>query len=113
MMYQLRVMLMSGPDDGTEIILHSDNKGHRSDHGWEFVIGRREDCDIPLLYDTQASREHAGLIVQKDGVVLVDKNSRNGVHLNNKRISSEVKLNERVIFKIGHTWIRLQEWSVT
>ena len=111
-MYQLQLMFMSGHDDGTEILLDSERAGRAHAQGWEFIIGRREDCDLPILYDTQVSREHAGLIVHPDGVLLVDKNSRNGIYINNKRIQHEIKLNERTLFKIGHTWIRLQSWSV-
>lgn len=53
----------------------------------QYLIGRAEGCDlcIPL---PSVSRLHAKLLRDSEGWIIVDENSRNGVHVNEHRISS-------------------------
>jgi len=64
-----------------------------------FLIGRAEGCDlcIPL---PSVSRLHAKLLRDSQGWTIVDENSRNGVHVNDQRISS-VRLQDQDRIHLG------------
>ncbi len=57
----------------------------------EFALGRSADCQLSLD-DPLVSRQHAILVVAKDGVTLEDLQSRNGVAVNGERIAGRVSL---------------------
>ena len=110
MMYTLKVMFMSGPNDGLELDLSSEeDMGRALEAGWEFMVGRCEECDVQIVYDTQVSREHAILRIVGDGVWLEDKNSRNGSFVGNDRIEEAYLLQGGELFRVGRTWLRIQE----
>lgn len=71
----------------------------------QFTIGKKKDNDI-VLDDTYISGHHA-LISLKDGVwSVIDRNSRNGTYVNNKRIVEQCKLNiGDVVFIVGYKFI--------
>ena len=97
----IKLMIMSGPDDGTILALDSPK------HGDAYIIGRREDCDIILPYDSQISRQHARLL-NKDGQWFVqDLGSRNGTHIGKQKIDAITPLEPEQMFRVGRTWIRL------
>lgn len=50
-----------------------------------FLMGRSEDCQLPLD-DPLVSRHHAAIDVTREGAVLRDMESRNGVRLNGTRV---------------------------
>jgi pSer/pThr/pTyr-binding forkhead associated (FHA) protein len=109
-MYAVKVMFMSGPDDGLEVWLKSNQgKGHAVVDGWAFVIGRQEDCDLPIPFDTLVSRRHAVLRVMSDTIELEDNHSRNGTFANNQLIPKSISLTVGSLFRVGQTWIRIQE----
>jgi len=56
-----------------------------------FLMGRAEDCQLPLD-DPLVSRHHAAIDVTRDGAVLRDLESRNGVRLNGTRIAGPQRL---------------------
>jgi pSer/pThr/pTyr-binding forkhead associated (FHA) protein len=114
---EIRISLMSGPQDGLQ---------HRfplARSGKEVVlsIGRNEDCDIPLAYDSQVSRSHAQLIcvVNDDTMIeasqhqrltidLVDVGSRNGTLVRDRRLFGErVEIEPGELFRVGRTWMRV------
>lgn len=73
-----RLIIVAGPDLGME---------------WAFkvpevVIGRDEDCELPLS-DIAVSRRHARLELEGNGFVLVDLSSGNGTFLNGVRVARE------------------------
>lgn len=51
-----------------------------------FLMGRAESCQLPLD-DPLVSRHHAAIDVTRDGAVLRDLESRNGVRLNGTRVT--------------------------
>jgi hypothetical protein len=57
----------------------------------EFVLGRSAECQLSLD-DPLVSRQHAMLIVAKDGVMLEDLQSRNGIAVNGQRVAGKVAL---------------------
>jgi pSer/pThr/pTyr-binding forkhead associated (FHA) protein len=67
------------------------------------LIGRGETCDL-LLADADASREHVELIVDLDGVIARDRSSKNGLLVNQRRVS-EKRLCDRDELLIGSTLI--------
>jgi pSer/pThr/pTyr-binding forkhead associated (FHA) protein len=104
------MMFMSGPDDGLEVWLKSNqSKGHAIRDGWEFIIGRREDCDLHIPFDTLVSREHAAIRVTSEDITLVDGGSRNGTSLGDHRVNGTVHIKIGDLFRVGNTWLRLEE----
>ena len=71
------------------------------------VLGRGESADVPLA-DGDASREHAELVVDAEGVLLRDLGSKNGVFVGDKRVS-ERRLLDRDELRIGATILTLED----
>jgi MoxR-like ATPase len=69
--------------------------------GNEIVIGREEDCDLPLN-DTEVSRHHAKLYCENGKWQLADLDSANGTTLNGKAVTV-VELHEDDVVSIGAT----------
>ncbi len=95
----MRIMFMSGPDDGLELTLINDNS---------FTIGRRESSHICIAFDTSVSRLHARLAVRDDGLWLVDEKSRNGTFISHHRVKEPELLRVGELFRVGNTWLRVQ-----
>jgi len=97
---------MSGPRDGDTLSFDVD-----FDHvppPLIVTIGRREDMDIQLHFDSQASRTHAHLIYDGSDFWLEDLESRNGVFLSDDvRITERTKIEPGELFRVGRTWLRL------
>jgi pSer/pThr/pTyr-binding forkhead associated (FHA) protein len=112
--FKLDVMVMSGVDDGLLLNLSTVNgDGKLSDDKWIITVGRREDSDICLRNDTYASRQHAFLHWEHDRWWLEDCKSRNGTYIEDTDgdavVSGIVPLNLGQLFRVGRTWLRIQE----
>jgi pSer/pThr/pTyr-binding forkhead associated (FHA) protein len=75
----------------------------------QVMIGRRENCDVPLTSDPEVSRAHA--LVERVGeqwTVVDDGLSRNGTFVNGSRIHGRLRLNDRdgMCFGNTHVWFR-------
>ena len=108
---EIVIMIMSGPDDGREIRLcRAEGHGHVAPDGaWSLLLGRRDDCDISIPFDTQISRRHAMLRVSPDGRLwLSDAGSLNGTFIGTERIAEPTLLHEGQFFRLGRTWFRVQ-----
>lgn len=66
----------------------------------KYTIGRGVECELSLD-DPLASREHAVLIVAREGVFIEDLRSRNGVLVNGHKISGRVMLRRGDCITIG------------
>ena len=88
-----RITFLHGPESGQSIPL--------PEFPARVVLGRAEDAEIRLS-DADASREHAELQIQFDGVVLVDLGSKNGLTINGERATGR-RLNDRDEIRIGST----------
>ncbi|MFP4321882.1 MAG: FHA domain-containing protein [Anaerolineales bacterium] len=109
-MYAVKIIFMSGPDDGTEVWLRSNqSQGYAVVDGWAFVIGRRETCDLSIPFDTQVSREHARLLILQNEMRLQDNGSRNGTFIENMLVHDEAPVQLGQLFRIGRTWLRVEE----
>ena len=118
---EFSVTYMSGPLDGKTLSFDQPEPGK----DMTLRIGRREQCEIQLPYDSQASRLHARLIVKlqlvtasesvPEPVVLAffleDAQSRNGTFVERDRdpIRSRTSLRPGVLFRIGRTWLRVDD----
>ena len=93
---------------GQKYVLYSEVESERSnifssyyiEQQGEILIGRAATCDI--CYDCKlASRVHAALCWTQEGWFIQDKGSRNGVYLNNRRVTyAKVNVGD-VIYIIG------------
>ena len=109
-MYAIKIMFMSGPDDGMESWLKSNqNKGRAIVEGWEFIAGRGEECDLKIPFDTQVSRRHAILRLTNEILEIEDLRSRNGTFVKKRRINQPAVIQPGELFRMGHTWLRMQE----
>lgn len=106
------IAIVSGPDDGRKChFRRADGAGSAGPNGtWILTLGRRDDCDLCLQFDTQVSRLHARLIGLPDGGwLLEDIGSRNGTYVGKKRIEGATPLEPGTLFRVGRTWLRLEE----
>ncbi len=55
------------------------------------ILGREDDCDIPI-HNRQVSRRHARISITENGVMLEDLQSKNGTHCNGKQIDEPIAL---------------------
>jgi len=65
------------------------------------VVGRGETCEL-VLSDGDASREHAELLVDAEGVVVRDLASKNGIFVGDTKVA-ERRLQDRDELRIGAT----------
>lgn len=118
---EISITFMSGPLDGKTL------RFEQPDIGDELIlnIGRRDGCDIQLSFDNQVSRLHARLgcvcapVTASDSVSdpailsfwLEDLRSRNGTYIERDKqpIQGRVSLRPGTLFRIGRTWMRLDE----
>jgi two-component system cell cycle response regulator len=84
----------SGPHLGTRYLL-----GDKP-----IVIGRGEDCDI-RMQDNSVSRKHALIEPMTDGFVIRDKQSLNGIYINDVQ-TSEARLHDGDYIRIGNCIFR-------
>jgi pSer/pThr/pTyr-binding forkhead associated (FHA) protein len=70
------------------------------------TIGRGLDCDL-WLDDPSLSRKHCQLepALEGDGWAVVDLNSRNGTHVNAKRVMQRQALSHKDVITIGKTHV--------
>jgi len=73
----------------------------------DFVIGRGDDCDLPLA-DGTVSRHHAVLSSAGDRVTLRDQGSSNGTFVNGRRVRGEVELAAGDRLRLGRVRLSLQ-----
>lgn len=86
-----RLMCLTGQSKGEAYVL----TGNR------VVLGRGDKVDVKVM-DTKSSREHAEIVRHKDGWILSDLNSQNGVLVNDKPVT-QTRLSEGDKIVIGQT----------
>ncbi len=74
----------------------------------DFVLGRGSDCGLQID-DVEASRRHAVLHVESNGITVEDLGSRNGIFLNGNRIDRVIPLRHGDVLTIGKQEIHLIE----
>jgi two-component system, NtrC family, nitrogen regulation response regulator GlnG len=91
----VRVLVVSGPDRGRELVVRSGT----------YFVGKAEGCDL-VLADGAVSRRHLELVVTRDGIVVRDLGSKNGSYLRGVRFS-EVTVGAGAVITIGESELRL------
>lgn len=66
----------------------------------DFLIGRGSDCQI-VLPERQVSRHHVRITTDDEGIYLHDLGSKNGTHINGKRITGTVRLNDGDMIQVA------------
>src|SRR5438093_1073026 len=90
----MKLVFQSGPRAGQD---------RRVEPGQAIVIGRDQDCDVPLD-DTRVSRRHARLRVDATGTAtLEDLGSTNGTFVNGRRIEGATVVHEGDSISIGNS----------
>jgi len=108
---QIEIAIMSGVADGTSFKLSAENgDGHLSENEWTISIGRRDDNDITIGYDTYVSRWHAFIHCRNNQWYFEDPGSTNGSFFENEafedvRIDGVIKITSGQFIRIGRTWI--------
>lgn len=105
---KVSITFMSGPRDGDTLSFPVVN----ADDALLLVltIGRREDTDVCLHYDSQVSRLHVHLTFDGQHFWIEDTGSRNGTFLSGgDRIPGQekVEIEPGALFRVGKTWLRL------
>lgn len=113
---KLELMIMSGVHDGLRLTYSADNGDGEFDsaHGkWTINIGRQDESDVCLRNDTFVSRQHAYLYWEDEKWWLEDCRSTNGTFIengeNDTRVLVVVQVRPGDLFRIGHTWMRIQK----
>lgn len=96
-----RLLCMTGEKKGTSYYLM----------GKRIVLGRERFCDIQVL-DTNASREHAEIVMHHENYIITDLNSNNGTYIDDEKITQyDLREGSRII--IGATVYRFSYVDVT
>jgi pSer/pThr/pTyr-binding forkhead associated (FHA) protein len=112
-MQAIKVILMSGPDDGLEVWLRDEeNKGSALEDGWQFSVGRHEGNDLVIPFDTHVSRNHAIIVLKGDGLLLGDLDSHNGTYVQDRRVEDVSRIETGQLLRIGQTWLTVAEVDV-
>ena len=110
----LTLMIMSGVEDGRTLTYAAeDGDGISTGEAWTLTIGRQETRNIVLQRDTFISREHAELTLRDGQWWLEGCGSKNGAFIENgdeeKRVTEPVVIQPGQLFRIGRTWLRIQD----
>ncbi len=72
------------------------------------VIGRADDCDVPLKHSTRVSRHHCCIAYVDDRVVIRDLGSTNGVRINGRPILQAEDLHAGDVVSIADLEFRVE-----
>jgi len=87
---KFKLVINSGPDQGTEIPLEKT----------EVTIGRDVKNDI-VINDAEVSRYHARLLLKTNTYVIEDTGSTNGTFINNQRLTGPIPLKPGELIFLG------------
>jgi pSer/pThr/pTyr-binding forkhead associated (FHA) protein len=85
-----KLIMKSGPDEGTEVILDKD----------EMFLGRDDNNDI-VIKDPEVSRRHARFVKQEDDYFFEDLGSTNGSFIHGLKIGTLTLLKPGITISIG------------
>jgi pSer/pThr/pTyr-binding forkhead associated (FHA) protein len=87
---KLKLIVLAGAKEGLEIPLKKD----------KFLIGRAKECALRAGSEA-ISRRHCAIIRRETGWTVRDLGSRNGTHVNDEKIASEVPLKAGDELRVG------------
>ncbi len=92
-----QLVFVNGPEDGNELRV-----------GVPAFFGRLPENDVPLPYDSLASRKHARLSFDGQRFLLEDLGSRNGTYLlTGEPLRGQTVVTVGDLFRVGGIWFRL------
>jgi predicted component of type VI protein secretion system len=97
---ELKLIVLAGAKQGTEIPLKKD----------QFIIGRAKECNLRAGSEA-ISRRHCAIMRRNGQVTVRDLGSRNGTHVNEKRIEKEVPLSAGDELRVGPLRFRVDRAS--
>ncbi len=113
---RLDLMIMSGVEDGLRLsynIENGDGQLSEDQATWKVSIGRKDDSDVCLRYDSFISRQHAYICWDNNQWWLEDCGSTNGTFIedtdSDARVSGTIPIEVSQLFRVGHTWMRIEE----
>ncbi len=85
---------------------------HRRPLTGPVTLGRSLDCDV-CVEDLKLSRRHCQIepALEGDGWVVTDLGSKNGTHVNGKKISERTALNHRDVLNIGGAFVKFYAYG--
>jgi pSer/pThr/pTyr-binding forkhead associated (FHA) protein len=95
---KLKLIVLAGAKEGLEIPLRKD----------KFLIGRAKECALRAGSEA-ISRRHCAIIHRESGYTVRDLGSRNGTHVNDEKITSEVPLKVGDELRVGPLKFRVEE----
>jgi pSer/pThr/pTyr-binding forkhead associated (FHA) protein len=93
---KLKLIVLAGAKEGLEIPLRKD----------KFLIGRAKECALRAGSEA-ISRRHCAIIRRESGYTVRDLGSRNGTHVNEEKITTEVPLKEGDELRVGPLKFRI------
>src|SRR5919106_6663405 len=87
---ELKLVVLAGAKQGLEVPLKKD----------KFLIGRAKECALRAGSEA-ISRRHCAIIRRETGWTVRDLGSRNGTHVNDEKITTEVPLKEGDELRVG------------
>src|SRR6476660_6058486 len=87
---KLKLIVLAGAKEGLEIPLRKD----------KFLIGRAKECALRAGSEA-ISRRHCAIIRRETGWTVRDLGSRNGTHVNDEKITTEVPLKAGDELRVG------------
>ncbi len=97
------LVFLAGPIAGRRYSLVDDG---------ESMIGRRSDCQV-FVPDMRVSRQHARIVKDGDGWLLVDLGSNNGTYVNGTRVEGSIGIKHDDEIVIANNRIRVEGHDVT
>jgi pSer/pThr/pTyr-binding forkhead associated (FHA) protein len=94
---KLKLVVLAGAKEGLEIPLKKD----------KFLIGRAKECALRAGSEA-ISRQHCAISRHENGYTVKDLGSRNGTHVNDKRITEEVPLEAGNELRVGPLKFRVE-----
>src|SRR3954468_3562117 len=94
----LKLIVLAGAKEGTEIPLKKD----------KFLIGRAKECALRAGSEA-ISRRHCAIVLRDTGWTVRDLGSRNGTHVNDEKITTEVPLKPGDELRVGPLKFRIAE----
>jgi pSer/pThr/pTyr-binding forkhead associated (FHA) protein len=87
---KLKLIVLAGAKEGLEIPLKKD----------KFLIGRAKECALRAGSEA-ISRRHCAIVQRDSGYTVSDLGSRNGTHVNDEKITTEVPLKDGDELRVG------------
>ncbi len=89
----------AGPRTGRQFLLQKD----------ELTIGRAEACDLGLFGDSTVEKQHARIVADPVGYLLVDAGSGATTHVNNALVREPIRLRSGDRIRIGSWTLQFHE----